>query len=134
MPMQCERLIRLIKTWYVHVKDETMAPARMMQFIDHHVKECAECARDEELGPEVEKIREFILPEFMIPKAVRISQQGFDLDDEEDDPFELGDEDEQGKDEDEGEGEGEDDEKGEDFGEEDLDDLEEDFDADIADI
>ena len=69
--MQCNQLIRLIKGWFLHVKDETMAPARMMQFIDEHVKECETCREDLDLPEELEKIREFVLPESKIPKAYR---------------------------------------------------------------
>jgi len=69
--MECEQLIRLIKDWYVRVKQETMAPARMMQFVDQHVKGCKICQADLLLPEEVEKIREFILPESTIPKTVR---------------------------------------------------------------
>jgi hypothetical protein len=66
--MECEQLIRLIKDWYVRVKQETMAPARMMQFVDQHVKGCRVCQTDLLLPEEVEKIRDFILPEAKIPK------------------------------------------------------------------
>ena len=69
--MECENLIRLIKDWYLRVKQETMAPARMMQFVDQHVKGCKVCQADLLLPDEVEKIREFVLPESKIPKAVR---------------------------------------------------------------
>ena len=48
-----------------------MAPARMMQFVDKHVRECAVCREDADLHDEVEKIREFVLPESKIPKAIR---------------------------------------------------------------
>jgi len=71
--MECEQLIRLIKDWYVRVKQETMAPARMMQFVDQHVKGCRTCQADLLLPEEVEKIREFVLPESKIPKTVRSS-------------------------------------------------------------
>jgi hypothetical protein len=69
--MECEQLIRLVKDWYLRVKQETMAPARMMQFVDQHVKGCRVCQADLLLPDEVEKIREFVLPESKIPKAVR---------------------------------------------------------------
>jgi hypothetical protein len=69
--MECEQLIRLIKDWYLRVKQETMAPARMMQFVDQHVKGCPTCKADLLLPDEVEKIREFVLPESKIPKANR---------------------------------------------------------------
>jgi len=69
--MQCNQLIRLSKGWFLHVKDETMAPARMMQFIDQHIKECEICREDPDLPEEIEKIRDFVLPESKIPKAYR---------------------------------------------------------------
>ena len=69
--MQCNQLIRLTKEWFLHVKDETMAPARMMQFIDDHIKECKVCREDLDLHQEIEKIREFVLPKSKIPKAFR---------------------------------------------------------------
>ena len=69
--MQCKQLNRLIKDWYVHVKDETMAPARMMQFVDAHIERCDVCLEDNELPVEIEKIREFVVPESKIPKAIR---------------------------------------------------------------
>lgn len=69
--MQCERLIKQIKSWYVHVKDETMAPARMVSFIEQHIETCDTCLADPDLKDEVEKITKLILPESKIPKAVR---------------------------------------------------------------
>ena len=48
-----------------------MAPARMMQFVDQHVKGCRTCQADLLLPEEVEKIRDFVLPEAKLPKTVR---------------------------------------------------------------
>jgi len=45
----------------------------MMQFVDQHVKGCRTCQADLLLPEEVEKIREFVLPESKIPKTVRSS-------------------------------------------------------------
>ncbi len=69
--MQCERLIKLIKSWYVHVREETMAPARMVAFIEQHAETCDECLKDPDLQEEIAKITELVLPESKIPKAVR---------------------------------------------------------------
>jgi len=69
--MQCNQLVRLTKDWYTHVKQETMAPARMMQFVDQHIKECAICQGDPDLPQEVEKIREHVLPESKLPRSFR---------------------------------------------------------------
>ena len=51
--MDCQQLIRLIKDWYLRVKQETMAPARMMQFVDQHVKTCPICKNDLILPEEI---------------------------------------------------------------------------------
>lgn len=49
-----------------------MAPARMMQFVDQHIKDCAICQGDPDLPQEVEKIREHVLPESKLPRAFRV--------------------------------------------------------------
>jgi hypothetical protein len=84
--MQCERLIKLAKTWYLNVRDETMAPARMVSFIEQHVASCSVCQKDPDIHDEVAKITEIVLPESKIPKAVRASQ--IDEDDLEESNFE----------------------------------------------
>ena len=60
-----------MKDWYLHVQEETMAPARMMQFADKHIKYCGACQQDPGLAEEIENIREFVLPESKIPKSER---------------------------------------------------------------
>lgn len=82
--MQCERLTKLAKDWYLHVRDETMAPARMISFMEKHAAECPICQQDPDLQEEIAKITELILPESKIPKAVR-AQQEADAEEEEDD-------------------------------------------------
>lgn len=52
-----------------------MAPARMMQFVDQHVKGCRTCQADLLLPEEVEKVRDFILPEAKMPKTARTSDE-----------------------------------------------------------
>ena len=73
--MQCERLIGLAKSWYTSVRDETMAPARMVQFIKQHVASCPICEEDPDIQDEIAKITELILPDSKIPKAVRMKQE-----------------------------------------------------------
>jgi hypothetical protein len=73
--MQCERLIKQIKAWYLHVQNETMAPARMISFIENHASQCDICLADPDLQEEIAKITEIILPESKIPKAVRLQQE-----------------------------------------------------------
>lgn len=79
--MQCERLIKLAKSWYLNVRDETMAPARMISFIEQHVAHCEVCRADRDIQDEIAKITEIILPESKIPKAMRLSSE-HDEDDE----------------------------------------------------
>ena len=117
--MQCDRLIKLIKTWYVSVRDETMAPARMVSFIEQHVASCSVCQQDPVIRDEVTKITEIVLPESKIPKAIRSSQlddENLDDDDLEDDDV-LDDEDDDDEDDDDLDGDG----LGDDLAEDDLD-------------
>lgn len=105
--MQCERLIKLIKSWYIHVQGETMAPARMVSFMKKHAKSCEICLQDPDLKEEIAKITEIVLPESKIPKAIRqkneetalkeeeVEDENDNLDDDEDTELEEnGDEDE----------------------------------------
>ena len=69
--MQCERLIKMVKSWYLHVQGETMAPARMVSFMKKHAKSCEVCLQDPDLNEEIAKITEIVLPESKIPKAIR---------------------------------------------------------------
>ena len=73
--MQCERLIGLAKSWYTSVRNETMAPARMVQFIKQHVAGCSICEEDPDIKDEIAKITEIILPDSKIPKAVRMKKE-----------------------------------------------------------
>ncbi|KJS03137.1 MAG: hypothetical protein VR65_02565 [Desulfobulbaceae bacterium BRH_c16a] len=97
--MQCERLLKMIKSWYLSVRQETMAPARMVSFMEQHAATCEVCLRDPDLPDEIAKITELVLPESKIPKAVRQSS----LDDEmepEDDSFVDSEEEDENLDED----------------------------------
>ena len=113
--MQCERLLRLAKQWYLQVKEETMAPARMVQFIKQHVAACPVCQEDPDIQDEIEKITEIVLPESKIPKAVRLKQEAEEAEQDEDDDEE---EDDEGEDEEDDSGT-DDEEDGGDFKEDD---------------
>ncbi|WP_163338722.1 hypothetical protein [Desulfopila sp. IMCC35008] len=52
-----------------------MAPARMIAFMENHADECDVCQKDPDLQDEIAKIREMILPESKIPKAVRLQNE-----------------------------------------------------------
>ena len=81
--MQCERLIKMIKSWYIHVQAETMAPARMVSFMKKHAKSCEVCLQDADLKEEIAKITEIVLPESKIPKAIRQKNEQTALKEEE---------------------------------------------------
>ncbi len=82
--MQCERLTKLAKSWFAHVRDETMAPARMISFMEQHADECDICYKDPDLKDEIAKIKELILPESKIPKAVRAKEEEVEEEEAED--------------------------------------------------
>ena len=104
--MKCERLTKLAKSWFTHVRDETMAPARMIGFMEQHAEECPICQEDPDLTGEIAKITELILPESKIPKAVRLQQEEAAA--EAHDEHEEGHEKDESDDEDDGEGSDED--------------------------
>ncbi len=97
--MQCERLLKMIKSWYLHVREETMAPARMISFIEKHAASCDICRNDPDLKEEIAKITELVLPESKIPKAVRQKNNPDDEIDSDDD-VDVDSEDEKDEDED----------------------------------
>lgn len=65
--MECERLQRLVKSWYAQVQEESMAPARMASFMEKHIAECAFCLADPLVRQDITKITAIILP----PSKVR---------------------------------------------------------------
>lgn len=98
--MECEQLNRLIREWYLQKIHETLAPARMMLFIDQHIKNCPVCAKDLLLPDEVEKIREFIFPESKLVTPIQVdSADDEDMDEadnaDEDEFLDAGDEDDE---------------------------------------
>jgi len=83
--MKCERLISLVKNWYLKVQEEAMAPARMVAFMEKHISQCEECLADPDVKLEVAKIREIVLPPSKVPKpkVVRTAKEGVDEAEEE---------------------------------------------------
>jgi hypothetical protein len=75
--MKCERLITLVKSWYLKVQEEAMAPARMVAFMEQHISQCEECIADPDIKEETDKIREIVLPPSKVPKpkAVRVPKE-----------------------------------------------------------
>ena len=75
--MKCDRLISLVKNWYVKVQEESMAPARMVAFMEKHIAQCEECQADPDVKQEAIKIREIVLPPSKVPKpkTVRVVKE-----------------------------------------------------------
>ena len=122
--MKCERLISLVKNWYLKVQEEAMAPARMVAFMEKHIAHCEVCLADPDVKREVEKIREIVLPPSKVPKpkVIRATREGLEEEEEyEEEEETVGENDEEEEydsgDDEEDEGEDEDDE---DFDNEDL--------------
>ncbi|OIP48195.1 MAG: hypothetical protein COZ12_06040 [Deltaproteobacteria bacterium CG_4_10_14_3_um_filter_60_8] len=68
--MDCGRLEKLIKTWYVQVQDEALAPARMLDFMEKHLADCEVCLVDADVRHEVQRIAEIVLPPAKMRKDV----------------------------------------------------------------
>ncbi len=60
--MECKRLNRMIRDWYVQVQDETLAPARMVEFMHEHAESCDTCFVDPNIKAEIAKITAIVLP------------------------------------------------------------------------
>ena len=75
--MKCDRLISLVKNWYLKVQEEAMAPARMVAFMEKHISQCEECLADPDVKQEADKIREIVLPPSKTPKpkVVRVPKE-----------------------------------------------------------
>ena len=124
--MKCDRLISLVKNWYLKVQEEAMAPARMVAFMEKHISQCEECLADPDVKQEAEKIREIVLPPSKTPKpkVVRVPKEDVEAVEDTDDVETSSEEEDIETDEDEDEDEVEDD---------DDDDDDDDFVPDIMD-
>jgi len=87
--------LKLAKQWYTSVREETMAPARMVAFMERHVDECPVCQQDPDVRDEIAKITEIVLPESKIPKAVRMQNEAANEEYEEEQEADSGDSDEE---------------------------------------
>lgn len=60
--MECERFKKLLKSWYLQVQDEALAPARMVELMENHISACPICLMDPEARRDMEKIITLVLP------------------------------------------------------------------------
>jgi len=79
--MECERLNRLVRSWYMQVQEESLAPARMVEFMEKHLNGCGACLVDPDVRAEVKKITEIVLPPSKMVKAVREDADEEEVDD-----------------------------------------------------
>jgi len=86
--MQCNRLVALVKNWYIQVQNEAMAPARMVEFMTKHIAKCEVCIEDPDISEETQKIRNIVLPPSKIPKPAEPDEESAS---EEDSPEEKSD-------------------------------------------
>ena len=119
--MQCDRLIFLVKNWYLKVQEEAMAPARMVAFMEKHISQCEVCLADPDVKQESDKIREIVLPPSKVPKP-KVLRGTKDIDEDAEEEYE---EEEVADDEDEDEDE--------EVDSEDDEDEDDDFDPDLMD-
>jgi hypothetical protein len=73
--MQCNRLIALVKNWYIQVQNEAMAPARMVEFMTKHIATCEVCVEDPDIREESNKIRDIVLPPSKVPKPAEPEEE-----------------------------------------------------------
>jgi len=86
--MECERFKKLLKSWYIQVQNESLAPARMVDFMENHVADCPVCLMDPEAKKDITKIITLILPQDKLRQTIR-SAQGGDQDELADDADEA---------------------------------------------
>lgn len=73
--MECERFKKLLKSWYIQVQEEALAPARMVHFMESHLVECPVCMMDPEARKDVKKIITLVLPQDKLQVASRSSRK-----------------------------------------------------------
>ena len=73
--MECERLNRLVRSWYVQVQDEALAPARMVEFMEKHIMDCDVCLIDPDVRYEVKKITAIVLPPSKMTKQPKQEEE-----------------------------------------------------------
>ncbi len=73
--MQCKRLQSLIRDWYQEVRSYTLAPLKMMELVEKHIKACKICQEDQDLSLELDQLRELIRVPHSFPSIEEISSE-----------------------------------------------------------
>jgi hypothetical protein len=74
--MECERFKKLLKSWYIQVQNELLAPARMVDFMETHVADCPVCLMDPEAKKDITKIITLVLPQDKLKQTIRNASTG----------------------------------------------------------
>ncbi|MFZ5761263.1 MAG: hypothetical protein ACOY32_16745 [Thermodesulfobacteriota bacterium] len=80
--MECERLNRLVRSWYVQVQEEALAPARMVEFMEKHLQGCSTCLADPDVRSEVKKITDIVLPPSKQIKQIKEEDESEEFEEE----------------------------------------------------
>lgn len=59
--MQCERLRRLCRSWGDQIVEDALAPARMLEFVERHMRSCEVCLTDESVSTESSRLRKLLV-------------------------------------------------------------------------
>ena len=73
--MECQRLNKMIRSWYVQVQSETLAPARMVEFMEQHISTCDDCFMDPGIQEELKKIIAIVLPPSKMTKPPKSAKK-----------------------------------------------------------
>ena len=87
--MECERFKQLLKSWYIQVQDEALAPARMVDFMEKHISECPTCIMDPEAKKDMTKIITLVLPKDKLKTTTRSARKAETPSAEKGDPEEI---------------------------------------------
>lgn len=60
--MQCERLKKLVRNWGKQIVEDALAPARMIEFVERHIRDCSVCQADSAVSRDPSKIRKMVTP------------------------------------------------------------------------
>lgn len=69
--MECDRFKKLLKSWYLQVQDEALAPARMVELMENHISSCPTCLMDPDARKDMEKIITLVLPKDKLSPPTR---------------------------------------------------------------
>lgn len=73
----------------MQVQGESMAPARMVAFMEQHIASCEACLADPQVKEEIEKVREIVMPPSKVSKLRTADDDDDSADDDSADEVEV---------------------------------------------